>query len=80
VQERKALRRQFDLDAVAPDALRRGVEPESGDLEDGGAPPRLATGERAQARRQLGELERLDEVVVGAAVQARYAILDLRAP
>ena len=61
---------------AAPHLARRRVEPQVADLEHRGplglAPPR----ERAQPRQQLGERERLDEVVVGAAVEAGDAVLD----
>jgi hypothetical protein len=45
-------------------------------LEHRGPLHRPATHERAQAGKQLGERERLRQVVVGAAVESGHAILD----
>ena len=67
-----------DLGVAAPDAAGGRVELEVADLEHRGALDRAAAGERAQARQQLGERERLGQVVVGAAVEAGHAVLDAR--
>ncbi len=53
-----------------------GVEAQVAGLEHGGALGGAAPRERAQAREQLLERERLHEVVVGAAVEAGDAVLD----
>ena len=66
------------LTSVSSRQTRRAgrVELQRADLEHRRALDRAATGERAQARQQLGERERLGQVVVGAAVQAGHAVLD----
>ena len=61
---------------AATDLAPRGIEAQVADLEHGGPLGPPATGERTQARLQLGERERLDEVVVGAAVEPGDAIVD----
>src|SRR3954447_1826382 len=62
--------RELDLAVAARDLVRVGVQREIAHAQRGhaarGAPPE----ERAHAREQLLALERLDEVVVGADVQA----------
>ena len=58
------------------DGAGGGVELEVARLEHGRALERPAARERAQPRDELGERERLDEVVVGAAVEAGDAVLD----
>ena len=45
-------------------------------MTTGSARPALPAQQRADARRELVELERLDEVIVGAGVEARDAIGD----
>ena len=65
------MRRELDLLVAAPHLLRGRVQPQVADLEDRRALDRPAPDERAQPRQQLGERERLDQVVVGAPVEAR---------
>jgi hypothetical protein len=54
--------------------MRRRVELEVTGLEHRRALAALATDERPQPRRELLDLEGLDEVVVGASVQAGHAL------
>ena len=54
-----------------------GVEREVADLERGGAARRPAAQQRPDPRQQLLALEGLDQVVVGAAVEAVDAVLGL---
>src|SRR3954464_14529249 len=70
LEQLELLRRQRDLGVAAPDAAGGGGEPQVADLEHGRALDGATAGERAQACQQLGERERLREVVVGAAVEA----------
>ena len=55
---------------AARDLVRVGVERQVAADERGGAARRPAAQQRAQPREQLLALERLDEVVVGARVEA----------
>jgi hypothetical protein len=52
------------------------VQAQRPDLQDGGALRQAPAGERPQPREQLGEGERLGQVVVGAAVQAGDPVVD----
>ena len=61
---------------AAPDSVGGRIEAQVADLEHGRTLAVAAARERAQAREQLGERERLDEVVVGAGVEARDAVVD----
>ena len=61
---------------AAAHLVRVRVEREVGEAQRA-APPRLdAAQQRAQPRQQLAQRERLDEVVVGAGVEARDAVVD----
>src|SRR3954447_18414411 len=61
---------QLDRALAARDLVRVGVQREVADHERGAAARRPAAQQRAQAGEQLLALERLDEVVVGAGVEA----------
>ena len=65
-----------DRRRVARHLARRRVEPEVADREHRGPLGVAAARERAQPRQQLRERERLDEVVVGAAVEPGDAVVD----
>src|SRR3954469_21394972 len=67
---------QLDRAVAAVDLVRVRVQREVGDDERGRAARRPPAQEGAQAREQLLALERLDDVVVGAGVQALDARLD----
>ena len=56
---------------------RRGSTTRSPTTSGAGAVGAAAAQQRVQARGQLGDRERLDEVVVGAGLQAGDAVLDL---
>jgi hypothetical protein len=71
LEEGELARRQVDRAPVAHHAPRRGVELQVADPKDRGALGGPAAHERAQARQQLGERERLGQVVVGAGVEPR---------
>ena len=77
LEQRELLRRQRDLGvAAADDAAWPGRGARSPASRTRRALDRAAAAERAQPRDELGERERLDEVVVGAAVEAGDAVLD----
>ena len=76
LQQRELLCREPNLGRTTRDLPRRRVEAEVADFEDGRPLGIAPADERAQAGEQLRERERLDEVVVGAAVETRDAILD----
>src|SRR3954466_15830411 len=76
LQELELLGRQVYLAVAPPDPAGGGVELQVADLEHRRALDRAATGEGAQARQQLGERERLGEIVVRAGVETRHAVLD----
>ena len=61
---------------VATHLVRVGVQLQVADDERGAAARRPAAQQRAQAREQLLALERLDEVVVGAGIEALDARVD----
>ena len=56
--------------------MARGVKPQIANLEHHAALDRAAAAERPHARQQLGQRERLDQVVIGAAIQSPNAIFD----
>src|SRR6476619_3539128 len=68
--------RQLDGPFTAHDLVRVGVQRQVGDDERRAAARRAAAQERAQPREQLLALEGLDEVVVGAGVEALDPRLD----
>ena len=63
-------------DVAAPDLARGRIEAQIAGLQDRRALDRTAPDERAQARRQLRERERLGQVVVRAAVEPAHPVLD----
>jgi hypothetical protein len=71
LEEGELARRQIDRTPPARHAPRRGVELQVPDPKDRGSLGGPAPHERAQARQQLGERERLGQVVVGAGVEPR---------
>ena len=67
--------RQLDAPVAAPDVTRGRVEREVGEAQS--LRRRLdASQQRAQTREQLAQREGLDQVVVGAGIEARHAIVD----
>jgi hypothetical protein len=76
LEQRDLARREDDLGRAAPRAVRSRVEPQAPGREHRGPPARRAPHERPQPREQLGEGERLRQVVVGARVEPAHAVLD----
>ena len=76
LEQRELLGRQLDRRLAALDRVRHGVEDQIADRDRRGALDRPSTGERAQTGEELGERERLDEVVVGSRVEPLHPILD----
>ena len=68
--------RELDRPLTAPDLVRRGVEDEVREAHRGGVRAVGAAQQRAQARLELLQRERLDEVVVGARVEAGDPVVD----
>src|SRR3954469_19052607 len=64
--------REVDLPVLARDLMRIGIEREVTDAQRGHAARRAPPEQRAHACEQLLPFERLDEVVVGADVQALH--------
>ena len=62
--------------SVARDAARGQIERQLADLHHGRRPRDGAAADGLDAGHQLDERERLDDVIVGAGVQARHALLD----
>ena len=60
--------------AVAGDGVAGGVELEAGVVQRSPTGPARAAQQRAQPRAELLERERLDQVVVGAGVEALHAV------
>src|SRR3954452_3817402 len=67
---------QGQLGLAAPHPVAGRVQAQVADLEDGGPGRRGPAHERPDAGQQLVERERLDQVVVGPAVQAADPVLD----
>jgi hypothetical protein len=65
---------ELDERAGAPDQPADGVHLQIGDAQHALA-RRAATEQRPQARRQLGQRERLGHIVVGAGVEPRHALV-----
>jgi hypothetical protein len=76
LQQRELLGRQVQLDLGAPGAPPRRVQPQVADLQHGRALDPAAAHQGAHPRGQLGEAERLDEIVVGAGVQPHDTVVD----
>ena len=74
-QQRELFGRELDRLPPPLDFASRGVELEAADGQHHGPLAHPAAGERAQPCVQLGEGKRLDQVIVGPAVQTRYAVL-----
>ena len=70
LQQGELLDRQVELPAVAGGGAAERVELDAGRAQRPGARGGPAAGQRADAQDQLGEVERLGEVVVGAQRQA----------
>ena len=70
--------RQPNRVTVALDAERRWVDHKITDPDQGGTPFRRTASQRADPRFQLGDRERLGQVVIGPFIQPRHAILDAR--
>jgi hypothetical protein len=77
MEHRELSRRELDLAAGPCHDVRRRIDPQVPDLEDGGTLGRPAADQRSQAREQLAEVERLDEVVVSARVETANAVAHL---
>jgi len=75
LEERILPRRELDATAGASHLVRRGIE---GQIREGERRGRRAAAaeERPHAGEELGELERLGEVVVGAQVEPEHPIGD----
>src|SRR4029079_8443699 len=65
--------------AVDADRLRGRVERDRAAFEQRTRPAARAAHERVQAREELFDVERLDEVVVGAVLEAEHLVLPARA-
>ena len=77
VKELELARRELDDLVAALEDFRRAVQREAADFDNLLLDfLRAAAAESAQARKELGEFERLDEVVVGAGVEPRHAVFD----
>ncbi len=74
LEQRELLGRQRDLGVAAPYLPSRRVEAEVTHLEQRGPLDRAAAGQRSQAGKELGERERLQQVVVGAAVEPSHPV------
>ena len=75
VQQRELARRELDAPSLELHAPRGRVELELADAQQRGRLARRAADERAQASGELVQVERLEDVVVRAAVQALDAVL-----
>src|SRR5216684_4489884 len=73
-EQRVLLGGQGQLVAAARDAMRARIEAKVADLDDRILPHSAPTQESAQAGQQLRELERLDEIVIGAGVESFDAV------
>ena len=78
-QDGELLDRQVQAMSVAGRGPRRGVELDPGCAEDAGSGGGLAAGEGADAQHELGEVEWLGEVVIGAEAQAADPVLGVPA-
>jgi hypothetical protein len=76
LQQIELLRLQVDRLPAVDDRPRRGIEPQPALLQDRRRFAARAADERAQPRRELVEIDGLENVVVGAGVEALDAIPD----
>ena len=76
LEERELLRRQLDLLLASPDLSRRGIEPQVTHDDHGRPLDASPADERAEPGQELGEGERLRQVVVRAGVEARDPVVD----
>ena len=76
LKQRILARRQLELDLAAPRAVRRGIDPQVSGAEHRRPLHGSAPRQRPEPRQQLGERERLRQIVVGAGVQTPHAVLD----
>ena len=76
LEQGELLGRQLDFGGSAPNLPGCRVQPKITYLQDGWSLRFSAAHDRAQARQQLGERERLRQIVVGAHVEPGDAILD----
>ncbi len=73
-EQRVLLGRQRQFIAPTGNTMRARVEAKIADLDDRILPRSPAPQQGTQARQQLRELERLDQVIVGAGVETFHAI------
>src|SRR5262245_18818351 len=76
LEQRELLRRQLHLRVAAPDPSRRRIETKVADNELRGPLNIAASRQCAQSGEELGERERLREVVVRPGVEPGDAVLD----
>ena len=75
-EQRELARRERHFHPVAGHAVRGRIEPQAEVLNARGAASGLAAQQRADARRELVEIEGLDEVVVGARIEPGHPVGD----
>ncbi len=76
LEERHLLGRQRDLHIAAPRPVPRRIQAQVADLEHRRARTAPTADQRAHPRRELGEAERLGQVVVGPGVQTAHPVVD----